>query len=90
MRSIAFITVTGMLLSGCGGDSSANACVNLCDELMGACQYSAFPDRDSCLSGCSYSAELGSDIPGQHDCVEAAECNTFAVLECEHAFGQVE
>ena len=87
-RSLVALGIAASL-GGCGDPTSANACEDLCDELVGTCRYSAFPDRDSCLSGCGYSVELGSDIQAA-GCVESAECNTIAVFECEHAYGQVE
>ena len=90
MKQLTFVIAFTMQLVACGDAKSSNACASLCDELVGSCHFSAFPDRDSCLNGCGYSAELGSDIPGQRDCIKSADCNTFAVLECEHAFGQVE
>ncbi len=80
--------VLALLLAACGPDRSANtACDEICDELVLRCGYEAFPSYDSCTQGCSYNAEQGADVDGQLDCVVGAECDTFAIVECEHAFG---
>ena len=74
---------------GCGGDDKgvATSCDDLCTELVFTCEYDAFPDFDSCTQGCLYSAELGGDTDGQLACVQAAACDTFAIVECEHDYG---
>lgn len=73
-------------LGACGG-SESSVCNDLCTELTGTCNYAAFPDMTSCLQGCEYNAEQGADVAGQTACVQAAACDTFAILECEHAYG---
>ena len=59
-------------------------CVSLCDALVTDCSYEAYPTMDSCLQGCSYDIELGKDIGGQRECVETANCDLFAIVECQH------
>jgi len=75
-------------VAGCNQSSlSQDACHDLCTELMTACDYDAFPNLQSCLSGCEWNVEQGADIDGQLTCVQAATCNTFEIMECEHAYG---
>ena len=62
-------------------------CQDLCIELVTTCQYAAFPSLESCVQGCSYNAAEGADIAGEEACVSAAECDTFAIIECEHEYG---
>lgn len=76
-----------MLLIGCGGESEESVCHDLCTELTGTCDYDAFPDINSCMQGCEWNAEQGADIAGQTTCVQNAACDTFEILECEHAYG---
>ncbi len=75
------------VLLACGGDSEQSVCHDLCTELTGTCDYDAFPDINSCMQGCEWNAEQGADIAGQTACVKGAACDTFAILECEHAYG---
>lgn len=78
-------TVT--LLVACQGEIQ-RTCDDLCAELVGSCDYAAFPDLDSCLQGCLYNAEeLGADVVGEFTCVQQASCDLFAIVECEHAYG---
>ena len=76
------------LLIACGG-SDKNLCGDLCDELVLQCGYEAFPTYDSCIQGCTYDAQQGVDIDAELACVDAANgpdgCDTFAILECQHA-----
>lgn len=75
-------------LAACGATAPTDPeCDSLCEELINDCGYEAFPDFGSCLNGCGYDREQGADIPGQLQCVQDAECDTFAVVECTHAFG---
>lgn len=69
------------------GPSESSICTDLCTELTGTCNYPAFPDMTSCMQGCEYNAQQGADIVGQTACVQAAGCDTFAIVECEHAYG---
>ena len=61
-------------------------CGEMCDELVSTCSYAAFPSMDSCLQGCEFDSTNGRDVDGQKDCVAEAECNTFAIVEGEHAY----
>jgi len=80
-----------MLLLALAGCSSSNtpitACDQLCDELMGECSYAAFPDRASCLQGCLYNESEGANTDEHLTCVEEAQCDTFAIVECENQHG---
>ncbi len=76
------------LVSACSGSGVARtACDDLCDDLVSTCGYAAFPDPDSCLSGCAYYDANGADVAGQASCVEDAACDTFLIVECEHEYG---
>ena len=79
--------IIGMI--GCTVDKTdaESTCNDLCNELQGTCGYDAFPDYGSCLEGCAYYQEEGVDIEGQLNCIVEAECDTFAVLECENQYG---
>ncbi len=72
---------------GCKNGPSESACEDLCTELVDVCAYEAFPDRASCMQGCLYSSDVGADLDGQRECVLGAACDTFTIVECEHAFG---
>lgn len=75
------------LAAGCGQQAVESDCQDLCQELVHTCDLGAFPDHGSCVQGCEYNASEGADIRGQLDCVEAAACDTFAIVECEHHYG---
>lgn len=80
--------VVAAILAGCGGEVEQDPeCSALCDTLVLECEYGAFPKYESCLEGCLYSREEGAAVGKQLSCVEEAECDTFAILECEHAYG---
>ena len=70
------------------GATSASPCGTMCSELVTNCQYAAFPSFDSCVQGCEFNESEGADVRGQRDCVDEAACNTFAILECEHAYNE--
>ena len=81
------LVLLSLLAAGCSTYESG-PCDDLCTELSSECGYAAFPTFGSCYQGCEYAeAEEGADIVGHVGCVQAAECNTFDILECEHAFG---
>lgn len=76
------------LLAACGGPAAQKeTCELLCDELYQTCEYDAYPSYESCLQGCAYQQSEGADMKGQQACVAKAECDTFAILECEHKYG---
>lgn len=72
---------------GCGGTSEYSACDELCVELVRNCQYDAFPTTESCLTGCALDAENGADVAAHSDCIVDADCDTFAIIECQNSFG---
>lgn len=79
------------VLCACGPDRGAKSeCDEMCDVLVLDCGYEAFPSFDSCVQGCTYNADQGADIAGELACVQASECDTFAIVECEHEYGLVE
>lgn len=62
-------------------------CDTICAELVLQCGYSAYPDLDSCLQGCGYEEEQGGRTEDASTCIEKANCDTFAILDCERRFG---
>ena len=79
--------LVAMLVAACSNQEKG-PCSDLCHELADKCDYAAYPSFSSCYDGCVYSqTERGADIPAQAACVQAAECDTFAIVECEHAHG---
>ena len=77
------------MLSACmtSGSGEQSNCDQMCNELLGSCEYAAFPDKMSCLEGCLYAEENNADIASQKECVLEAECDTFAIIECENTYG---
>lgn len=75
------------LLVGCESSQENQTCASICDELVMACEYEAYPTRDSCMQGCLYKFELGAKMERAESCILAAECDTFEIIECEHAEG---
>lgn len=82
-------------LVGCKDGESAVAlegpCGDMCRDLVQDCGYAAFPTIESCFEGCLYAEEEGADVDAQAACVDGAtqtgSCDTFAIVECEHAHG---
>jgi hypothetical protein len=87
MNRIPLLLVSLLGLLGCGQQVEEDVCHDLCTNLAGTCGYEAFPDLESCIQGCRWNAEQGADVGGQLLCVQTADCDTFAILECEHAYG---
>ena len=77
-------------LVGCLPESTASdgPCDKICDILVQDCAYDAFPSLDSCWEGCAYQEEEFEDydVDGHLECLETSNCDTFAILECSHAF----
>ena len=73
------------LLAACaeGAGGPKTPCEAVCHELVVECAYNAYPSMDSCMQGCTYLSENGADIDARRTCVEAAQCDTFAVVACE-------
>lgn len=78
--------LVALALAGCG-KSEGSICTDLCVELVTNCEYAAFPSLESCQQGCEYNAGQGVDVQAEADCIESAACDTFAIIECEHAYG---
>jgi len=75
-------------LLGCDPEEERNpACDAICDSLVTECAIDAFPNHGSCVQGCGYNASIGADVVRQLACVQAAACDTFDIVECEHQFG---
>lgn len=74
------------LLAACTTSVPPTPCGEMCDELVSSCSYAAYPSFESCLQGCEYEQSNGRDVAGQQACVSDAECNTFEIVECEHAY----
>ncbi len=72
----------------CSGSGAAEGpCDDMCRELVQACEYAAFPDLESCLSGCNYERDQGADVAQQATCVADAMCDTFLIVECQQSYG---
>ncbi len=76
-----------LCLLGCAGPPPAKMCADVCTKLVGECAFDAFPDRDSCVQGCAYDVTEGGHVHGFGGCLEEAECDTFAVLQCARTYG---
>lgn len=74
-------------LLGCAGSEAKEICDGICDELVMECGYEAYPTYESCLQGCLYKEEQGAKMDRAFQCVQKAECDTFEIIECEHAEG---
>jgi hypothetical protein len=74
-------------LTGCTPTADLGICGDLCDEVYKNCEYNAYPSHQSCMEGCAYNEAEGADLEGQYACIQAAACDTFQVIECEHQFG---
>lgn len=74
----------------CGCDTAAEedaTCAAMCQELVETCEFTAYPSYESCLQGCAYSRKEGGDMEQESACILKADCDEFAVIECEHAYG---
>lgn len=75
-----------LLLLACKSPED-KVCTDLCDELVYTCRYDAFPSYDSCLQGCAYDGEQGANLEQEAECLAAAECDPFEVVNCQNRFG---
>lgn len=74
---------------GCTTDADIDeVCEAMCEELVMTCAYAAYPSHESCIQGCTYARQEGANVKAEADCVAKAECDTFAIVDCEHQFGQ--
>jgi hypothetical protein len=83
-----YVLASLSLLVACSQKEVVNVpqeCTDLCRELVSECRYEAYPTLDSCLQGCVYRIEEEKlDMAEQAECVLAAECDTFEIIECEN------
>jgi len=81
--------VVAIGLAGCvePPPEALDDCRAMCDVTVVDCALPTWPSRDSCVDGCLGNAEAGADIESQKLCVELSECDLFALVECEHAYG---
>ncbi|MFT7519592.1 MAG: hypothetical protein ACI9MC_001734 [Kiritimatiellia bacterium] len=86
MRIIQTICVAMMLACG-SSEETKTACGELCAELVEGCESGAYPDMDSCMNGCALEAEQGANVPEYSTCVEQAECDQFAIVDCQDQHG---
>ena len=86
MRVWGLLVIVSMTL-GCNAEKEETVCEAMCRELIQICDYAAYPSLESCNQGCTYEADQGADITGQSECILEADCDTFAILECEHEYG---
>jgi len=83
MRSWLFLSLA---LAGCS-TAYTGPCDSLCNQLVDTCNYAAYPTYSDCYDGCIYAQQQGSDVAGERQCVQNANCDTFQIVECEHAYG---
>jgi hypothetical protein len=82
------VFVLSMFVAGC--DTSAaedETCAAMCQELVETCEFAAYPSYESCMQGCAYARKEGGDMERESACILKAECDEFAVIDCEHAYG---
>ena len=83
MRTSIFVL---FFAAGCG-TPEYRACEDMCTELVRQCNYAAFPTTDSCMQGCADELANGADVFGHEECILDAECDTFAIVECQNTYG---
>jgi len=79
------LLVCALFLTACSTPEE-RACDDMCSELVYTCDYDAYPTLASCLQGCILEAEDGTDVQAKEDCILAANCDTFTIIECQHDF----
>lgn len=89
MRATYLMKFAALLLfAACNAATAPQGpCDEMCRSLVQDCGYAAYPSLESCRQGCEYNATQGADASAQSACVTEAACDTFAILECEHAYG---
>jgi hypothetical protein len=85
--SRALLVAALLLVSACLAPDTDGACEEMCGQLNNQCGFEAFPDVDSCRSGCGYEAAQGGAVTLMRDCVSSADCDVFAILECQRTYG---
>lgn len=79
-----------LVLAGCDTAEApdvSETCDEMCEILVTDCAYGAYPSMDSCLQGCTWYESEGVAVDDELDCIRAAACDTFQILECEHTYG---
>lgn len=71
-------------LLGCASGGNEDVCADICMELTVNCAYEAYPNYGSCEQGCLFEADKGEDMAAELECLQEAECDTFAVIDCEN------
>ena len=71
-------------------DDEYEACSNLCDEMVRECSYDAYPTTESCMAGCADDIEAEAALFELEVCILEADCDTFAIIECQNHFGSGE
>ncbi len=79
--------IAAILLLSCAKQRELSDCEEMCAELIGTCDYAAFPSVESCVQGCTYNGDQGADVASELECILDAACDTFAIVECEHTYG---
>lgn len=85
IRATLFLLALGA--TACQSKVENETCNTICTELVMNCAYEAYPGMNSCLQGCLYKTEQGAKMDRAQTCIEQADCDTFAIIECEHAEG---
>lgn len=88
-RALASLVLCVAAIGACDPQDPAHAeaCGATCEVLVDDCEVASYPDRQSCYDGCLAGARQGADVESQQACVELAECDLFALVECDHDFG---
>ncbi len=92
-RMLAIPAAIGLLVACAGSSGGDPECSPLCRLLVQDCGFQAYPEFDSCIQGCAYDREQGSDITLLTECIQGAvpvddgECDTFTIVECSNAYG---
>ena len=80
--------ILAALMSGCAVSAPVPpACTDLCGTLVTTCAVSAFPSVTSCLDGCVLWDGQGADLDAYATCAAAADCDSNALITCEHEHG---
>ena len=71
----------------CAVPPPPESCEDACQDLVLQCGFAAFPSNLSCTEGCLYESSEGGQVATLQECIEAADCDLFAIIECQNAFG---
>jgi len=73
-----------LLVLACAERKNEGTCADICRELTVSCAYEAYPSFESCEQGCLFEADKGENMDAQLNCLESAQCDTFAIIDCEN------